>query len=163
MLAHILIPLDGSDLARAAIDVAARIVDSTCTITLVTVVQMPEYPTYAASPVSIPPDFYPTLDILKRDAKQYLEEIAEPLRQNKYQVSTRVEVGDPAEQIIQAATALNADLIVMSTHGRTGIKRWLFGSVASRVLSLSRQPVLVVPSRIVAGGHAAELAALNAS
>jgi nucleotide-binding universal stress UspA family protein len=163
MLRNILIPLDGSDLARAALDVATRIVDSTCQITLVTAVQVPEYPTFAATPVSIPPDFYPTLEMLKSDAKQYLEEIAEPLRQSGYHVSARIEVGDPAEQIIMAGSALNADLIVMSTHGRTGIKRWFFGSVASRVLNLSSQPVLVVPNRVIAGVHGAELAALNIS
>ena len=161
MLAHILVPLDGSSLARVALDVATRIADSTCEITLITAVQVPEYPTYAASPLSIPPDYYPTLAMLESDAKQYLEETAESLRQNGYHISTRVEVGEAAEQIILAATTLKADLIVMSTHGRTGIKRWLFGSVASHVLSLSRQPVLIVPSRVVEGGYAEEIAELN--
>ena len=80
MLAHILIPLDSSDLARTPVDVATRVIDSTCEITLVTAVHVPEYPMYPASPVSIPPDFYPTLEMLKSDANQYLEEIADSLR-----------------------------------------------------------------------------------
>ena len=53
MLKHILVPLDGSLLAKTALDFAIQIADSSCKITLVTAVQEPEYPTYPASPISI--------------------------------------------------------------------------------------------------------------
>jgi len=162
MLTHILIPLDGSALAREAVDVATRIVDSTCEITLVTAVQVPEYPVFDDTPM-LNTEYGPTLESVRHDGKQYLEGIADALRQSGYRVNTRVEVGDPAECIIHIARELGVDLIVMSTHGRSGVKRWLFGSVANRVLNNSAEPVLVVPNRVIQEKNRRENATLNLS
>ena len=52
--------------------------------------------------------------------------------------------GSPAERIVHTARARRADLIVMGTRGRTGLSRFLLGSVASRVISMSPCPVLTV-------------------
>jgi nucleotide-binding universal stress UspA family protein len=161
MLTHILVPLDGSLLARAALDVAIHIADFTCEITLVTVIQEPEIPSYPTTPVTMSPEYYPTLPMLERDSKRYLEEIAESLRLNGYQVSTRVEVGEAADGITQAANALHVDMIVMSTHGRTGMKRWLFGSVANRVLKTAQRPVLLVPNHVVQDEYERQVEELN--
>jgi nucleotide-binding universal stress UspA family protein len=60
--------------------------------------------------------------------------------------------GDPAEQILLYAASHSIDLIVMGTHGRTGVSRVLLGSVAERVIRASRRPVLVVPMRRAPGG-----------
>jgi nucleotide-binding universal stress UspA family protein len=58
--------------------------------------------------------------------------------------STIVESGAVADRIVRAARARRADLIVMGTHGRTGVSRLLLGSVASRVIATSPCPVLTV-------------------
>ena len=59
-----------------------------------------------------------------------------------------IRAGDPASEIIKAANELNADLIVMATHGRTGIEHFLLGSVAERVVREAARPVMTVrPSR----------------
>ncbi len=158
MLKHILVPLDGSLLAKTALDLATQIANTTCKITLVTVVQEPNFPAYAATPVSVNTEYYPTLEMLESDGKRYLEDVADLLRQRGYHVSTKVEVGDPAEAIILAATRQEADLIVMSTHGRSGVSRLLFGSVTSRVLSRTIRPVLVVPSHETQQQHERKLA-----
>ena len=55
-----------------------------------------------------------------------------------------VRAGDPAQEIIRAANDLDADLIVMATHGRTGIQHFLLGSVAERVVREAERPVLTV-------------------
>ena len=157
MLRHILVPLDGSLLAKTALDLATQVADTTCEITLVTAVKEPEYPTYPASPISVNPEYYPTLELLESDAKYYLEEIAAPLRQQGYHVSTRIEVGDSAECILHAAVKLRVDVIVMSTHGRSGVSRLLFGSVTNHVLNQATCPVLVVPSQQTRQQHERKL------
>ena len=53
-------------------------------------------------------------------------------------------VGSAAEEIIKAADEINADLIAMSTHGRSGLSRWAFGSVTDRVMRGGNVPILVV-------------------
>jgi len=55
--------------------------------------------------------------------------------------------GDIAEHILKAATELPADLVVMGTHGRRGVRRLVLGSVAERFLRLAHSPVLMVPAR----------------
>lgn len=56
------------------------------------------------------------------------------------------EFGEPATEIVRFAKTLNADMIVMSTHGRTGIKKLMLGSVANRVSQLARCAVLLLPN-----------------
>ena len=58
--------------------------------------------------------------------------------------SSEVRFGRPAEEIIAFANDLNVDLIAMSTHGRSGLARWAYGSVADRVLHAAKCPVLLV-------------------
>jgi nucleotide-binding universal stress UspA family protein len=59
-------------------------------------------------------------------------------------VDTEVAMGDPVEEILRAARTSGVDLLVMATHGRTGLGRVMFGSVASRVVSSGVKPVLLV-------------------
>lgn len=59
-------------------------------------------------------------------------------------VEIHTDTGDPAEKICELAAAKNADLVILGTHGRTGIKRLLIGSVAEKVVRLAGCPVLVV-------------------
>ncbi|MBI5368379.1 MAG: universal stress protein [Planctomycetes bacterium] len=59
-------------------------------------------------------------------------------------VETVLRVGDPAEQILEACRELAVDLIAMTTHGRTGLSRWVFGSVTEKVLRAATVPLLVV-------------------
>ena len=59
----------------------------------------------------------------------------------------RVETGNPAMEIIRVANEINANLIAMSTHGRSGITRWAFGSITDRVLRGATTPVFLVRAR----------------
>lgn len=78
------------------------------------------------------------------EANEAMRVLAEELRLQKFSVTTVVEVGLPAETIIDYAEAHNVSLIVMSTHGRTGLSRWVYGSVADKVLRAAPCPVFLV-------------------
>ena len=70
-------------------------------------------------------------------------------------VQLSVPVGDPAAEILREADAIDADLIVVSTQGASGMSRFVFGSVAERVLRQTRRPVLVVPPAVTRGTNRA--------
>ena len=161
MLKHVLVPLDGSLLAQMALDFATRVVDANCEITLLTVVQQPDVPIYGTSPMVMVPVEHDTIEAIRKDAREYLESVAETLREQGFQPQVRVELGEPAQVIVQVANALEVDTIIMCTHGRSGISRWLFGSVTGRVLSMTPRPVLVVPSHELQQKFEREVAELN--
>ena len=78
------------------------------------------------------------------DAEEYLAPVAVELRKQGVRVRTQVRRGQPAEEIVAAARDTGADLIAMTTHGRSGLGRLLFGSVAEAVLRESRLPVFLM-------------------
>lgn len=81
---------------------------------------------------------------LEADAREYLEKTAAGLRKDGIPVEIRIVVdGEPAAKILEAAKEQKANLIIMSTHGRSGFPQWVFGSVAHRVLVHSPVPVLM--------------------
>jgi nucleotide-binding universal stress UspA family protein len=80
------------------------------------------------------------------EAESYLEAIAERLRQSVPSVSTQVPAGDPVDAIVGEAERSGADLIAIATHGRGGLGRLVYGSVAAGLLARSELPLLVVRS-----------------
>jgi nucleotide-binding universal stress UspA family protein len=147
MLEHVLVPLDGSQLAEQALEHARRIVNRQGKITLLTAVDVPEIPMYGLYPPASIPDYQAAIEDALPQARAYLEQIARELEANGYQVSTEAQIGEAADVIARTAQELAVDAIVMSTHGRSGLSRWLFGSVTSKVLSAKVCPVFVIPSR----------------
>jgi nucleotide-binding universal stress UspA family protein len=81
------------------------------------------------------------------EAKESLDQIEAPAE--GVQLERRLEEGDPAAEIVRVAKEIGADLIVMGTHGRTGLGRLLMGSVAERVLRQAPCPVLTVRTPFV--------------
>jgi len=79
------------------------------------------------------------------EAEKYLSKLAENLRGEGVAVQAAVAHGNPAEEILDYAKKNQVGLIIMSTHGRSGILRWAFGSVTDRVLHHSAVPVLITP------------------
>lgn len=150
MLNHILVPLDGSELSEKALKYAQEITPQGGKIHLLSVVDTPEYPTSIYYPAGLP-SFELAYSELQRDVipqtQEYLEKVAEHLRQYGIDVAYKVTVGEPAATIIEYARDFEISAIVMSTHGRSGLSRWLFGSVAQKVLSVVNCPVFVIPSK----------------
>lgn len=145
MYKTLLVPLDGSALAEAALSHAVSLATQLdCEIVLLRVVVSP-YAIVAPDLVLAGTD--PNLSELTAHAKQYLKTIADPLQRQGLRVRTIVCEGPVAEAILDHAQALRADLIVMSTHGRGGISRWVYGSVAERVLQAAACPVLLIRAK----------------
>jgi nucleotide-binding universal stress UspA family protein len=95
-------------------------------------------------------------DAVKREALEYLRAVEAQVKRQRpdLQVSLDVRIGDPAAGIAMAEIALAADLVVMATHGRTGTRRAVLGSVAGAVLTAGSVPVLLVtPAASAATEH----------
>jgi len=138
----ILVPYDGSELSEAAlpfIQEFAKAFGASLVLFHALFPPASAYPGFEAPIAS---------DRLWRDlreiAEKQLAELSEKLGKAGLQVTTAVTFGPTVDEIIQAATAGQADLIAMSTHGRSGVGRWIMGSVADAVVRRSELPVLIV-------------------
>ncbi len=146
---RILVPLDGSKVAEAALplveDLVSKLLAGTkVEITLLQVVSsLPHYIIAGEAGLQVPYTEQ-EMEQIKRKAMDYLEEVGESLISKGATIKFRVGVGNPADEILEVANETNANLIAMSTHGRSGITRWAFGSVTDRVLRGGRTPVLLV-------------------
>lgn len=160
MFTRILVPLDGSAISEQALPAAAEIANRfSAAVVLVRVVN-PEIDTPVSQGLAthLPSDFLgptPYYQSAATTPYAHSKEIVEAegyLRsQNtawfgpQAQTTLRVMAGAPPQVILEAAQNESADLIVMSTHGRSGLNRLLYGSVAEAVLRGTRIPVLLVP------------------
>lgn len=142
-LKSILVPIDFSPPSMKALDYAVNLAANTrAQITLIHVLEMVAMPEFAGYPLVLPTDatVQTTRAELTRVARQHgcegplLSEI-------------KVRKGTPYHEITLAARSLKADLIVIATHGYTGVKRVLLGSTAERVVRHAACPVLVIPAR----------------
>lgn len=132
---HILVPLDGSELAENALapacrmaDAAGRRADQPARLVLFRAVS-------PAALVAADPMLYDEMARMGIDeAQAYLNRVAASLPASGATVVTRTVPGSPADAIVQYAEENGVDLIVMSSHGRTGSRRWVYGSVAEKVL-----------------------------
>ncbi len=81
---------------------------------------------------------------LEEETRQTLEKIRKSLSSKSIEVKTVIRQGDPAEKILETAQKMKVDLIVTGSHGKHGAKKFLLGSVSSKVVDYSRSPVMVV-------------------
>jgi nucleotide-binding universal stress UspA family protein len=144
--ARLLVPQNGSEYDAPALRAAVELLGPRGDIVLVTVVPSPEHVMRDDSGRHVVAYLDQQEEALTREARDYLAGVAEPLRKGPppMSVKTDVRVGDPASGITMAALDTQADLIVMATHGRTGIKRAVLGSVAGTVLRTAVTPVVLV-------------------
>lgn len=148
MFTHLLVPLDGSELAEIALPMANAIAERFGSkITLVRAVHLPPY---IGDGLDFT-DLYTNLDqSMQQEAREYLEQKQKGLLAADIEADYHLVVGEPpADAILLAADELGVDAIVMSTHGRGGMMRWVFGSVADRVLQRAKVPILL--SRVAPG------------
>jgi nucleotide-binding universal stress UspA family protein len=163
----IMVALDGSSLAEAALEPACKLADVLGgTLVLARIVACPRYSAHVEGYVFIPEKGYtfipePEDAASLADARAYLEAAAERLRSDTRSVEVVASFGSPDLCVVSVAKEAGADVIVMATHGQGGIVRALLGSVAASTLQRTDVPLLVV--RPVAARHRAELAAPDAS
>lgn len=146
MIHHVLIPLDGSQLAETALPVARQILKPNGHITLVTALTSRHVTSFDDTASFAEQDATFVESTLPR-AHNYMDRIASDLKLRGYEVNIEIVPGHPADVILHMAEKLRADMVVMSTHGRSGLSRVLFGSITLKVLGESHVPVLVVPNR----------------
>lgn len=149
MFERILVCLDGSKLAEQIMPYATEeAIRFQGTLVLLQVVQepivfSPGFPGEAPAPIETSTMIEGTKEALNR-ARAYLAKLAAELRKKGIQVETVAIPGRAGEAILDYANANNIDLITIATHGRGGLRRVVFGSVADHVLRGSGLPVLVV-------------------
>ena len=144
MYQKVLVPLDGSDLAEAALPqvrnlAAGGFIGEVILLSIIEIDLM-GIPSTRAGVIDLP--------ALRKDhfdrSQEYLEKIRSGLSAGGINVKTEAVEGKPAQTIVNYAEANDVDLIVIATHGYSGMKRLMFGSVALRVLHDSHVPVLLI-------------------
>lgn len=145
MLHKILVPLDGSQLAEQALPYAEALAQKfEAEVMLVWVLQPPPIVPLDYGSLAVPP-INTMLDQVETEATDYLSRLQEKFQQQsiptRFVVLKRAAV---AEAIIDLASQEGIDVIVKTTHGRSGLSRWLFGNVAAKVLQQAPCPVFLV-------------------
>jgi nucleotide-binding universal stress UspA family protein len=144
---RILCPVDFSDYSRRALDHAIAIARwYGSTVTALRVFSPAPVASYGPGPVVFEPIVLTAADRdqLLADTRAFIEAEAAP----GVAIAAVVREGNTAAEIVDQATDMNADLLVMGTHGRSGFERLLLGSVTEKVLRKARCPVLTVPRRL---------------
>lgn len=141
MYKRVVVPLDGSALAEAILPFITDIAGPLDIEVVLLRVLVPVPPDIVEGSARVVVD-----DIVTRrdDAEAYLKRLAEELTVSGIRTSTDVRRGDPVREILAGAHEAGADLIAMTTHGRSGLGRLLFGSVAEAVLREAEIPVFLM-------------------
>lgn len=140
MYQKILVPLDGSKLAECVLPHVKAIARG-CGIREVVIVRVVE---------PIPPEAPPAMDFdavqkaAAKAAEEYLAKIKAELSKEGLNVEAKVLTGKAAETITDFAQHNKVDLVAIATHGRSGFSRWVFGSVADKLVRSSHAPVLLI-------------------
>ena len=146
MYNKILVPLDGSQFAQCALD-HVRTIAKGCNVAEVILLRGVEpIPAKDLAPLAQARGnlFSQVENAVKAEAVDYIAQMAKRLREEGMTVKGETLMGKADEQIIDYSRKNRIDLIIMSSHGRSGISRWTLGSVADRVLHYSTIPVLLV-------------------
>ena len=139
---NILVPIDFSDFSKSALKYAVTFAQHYHAKLILI---------YVMEPVIYPPDFsmgqitLPTVNFeMDKRAKEELDKLAEVEIASLVQVSTVIKTGKPFVEIIETAKEEDADLIIISTHGHSGVEHILFGSTADKVVRKAPCPVLTL-------------------
>ena len=148
MYQKIMVPLDGSKLAEcvfAHLDALARGCQVK-TITFVQVVEPYQDPSYSGESTiaSVAGEIQQINTANKAAAETYLKNLLPKFKYEKVDVRCELLTGNPAEMLADYASKKQPDLILIATHGRSGPSRWVWGSVADRLLRAACVPVLMV-------------------
>jgi len=148
MYKKIVVPLDGSKLAECALPYAEEIAKGCGTeeVILVSVTERVQGYRVFDDPKQLQGQrlILEAVGKKQEQAQRYLVRIAKKLTAKGIKVNTEVLLGNPAEEIVIYAKHSECDIIVMSSHGRSGVSRWTHGSVADKVFRGSPVPVLMV-------------------
>ncbi|MBI4285267.1 MAG: universal stress protein [Chloroflexi bacterium] len=143
-----LVPLDGSKLAESVLPhvIALAKGRDVAEVVLLRICEPPsilaDYP--ASLPVSWEKHREQVITDMQNACGLYLDDMERQLREEGFKVRTESRLGDPADEIGDYASKNEVDIIVMASHGRSGLSKWAYGSVAEKVLHSTCVPVLMV-------------------
>jgi nucleotide-binding universal stress UspA family protein len=144
-LTRIVVPLDGSDLAEQAVPVAAAVAaDLGVPVHLMRVLDVDALRATVQAGIHAAAAYLRSQEEIQRYAEEYLAEQVQQLRNRDLTATAEVLIGSPAVTLLDAIRP--DDLVVMTTHGRGGVRRWLLGSVADKLVRAAAAPVLLVPA-----------------
>lgn len=147
MFDRILVPLDGSELAELALEPALQLAKASEGRVILLRCIIPVYMTMPVVAYEYGwawPEY--AREQIRQEARGYLQTVQEKIQHPEIDTETLMVEGDAASMIVDSAEEVHADLIVMSTYGHSGVKRWRLGSVTERVLHSIACPVLMVRS-----------------
>jgi nucleotide-binding universal stress UspA family protein len=133
---RVLVPLDGSDCAEMILPKVEKLAaDLKASIALLQVVYAHTFPGVDPTEAEV---------VVVRKAEEYLKKIEDRFKAKGFKVDSHVRYGDDAEEILDHASQKDIDMIAMTTHGRSGVKRFLLGSVAEKILRHASKPIFLV-------------------
>lgn len=153
----LLVPLDGSALAESVLPhvetLAKQRGAEPVNVTLLRVCEPPAIPSYDAPELSgVPLNWGEYMDQevarCKRVANEYLAGVEKRLKESNIKVRSEVLAGKASDAIVDYANKNPFNLIIMATHGRSGLSRWVYGSVAQNVLQAISNPILLVKPQL---------------
>ncbi len=133
---RILVPLDGSECAEIVLPKVEKLAtDLKASIALLRVAYAHTFPGVDPTEAEVK---------VVGEAEEYLRKIGERLKAKGFKVDSHVRYGNDADEILDHAAQKDIDFIAMTTHGRSGVKRFLLGSVAEKILRHSPKPIFLV-------------------
>jgi len=145
MYQKILVPLDGSPLAECVFPHVEALAGG-CKVKEVVLVRVAE-PFRQPTPseyVIKPEDVIRINEEIRGEAEKYINQAKAKVNLKGVEVNTAVLRGNPAETLAEYSSKNGVDLIIIATHGRSGVSRWVWGSVADRILRSACIPVMMV-------------------
>jgi nucleotide-binding universal stress UspA family protein len=143
MYRKILVPLDGSALAECSLE-HVRAIATGCHVAQVVLLRVVETIENAAAFGLTGDNFLEQAKQRLSEAREYLAKLSDKLKTEGLTIDTAAIKGSAADALLDCAKDNGVDLIIMSTHGHSGVSRWAFGSVADRVIRHAAVPVLTV-------------------
>jgi nucleotide-binding universal stress UspA family protein len=140
---RVIVPIDLSPCSDQALHYAVELAEKFHS-QLILVYVIPELSTLVADAVMPVPTAGPDLDQTLASARETVEELIREKNLERFSTTYELRFGSPASEIVTVATEQQADLIVICTHGRTGISHFFLGSVAESVIRSAHCPVLTV-------------------
>ncbi|MCA9941785.1 MAG: universal stress protein [Anaerolineales bacterium] len=146
MFKKMMVPLDGSQLAEQAIPPAVTIAQATnAELVFMRVV----VPLEVIAPfIEIQPAYDTALNRQEAESRDYLEQLRQKWQTPDMPIHIETRMGMVAETIVDCAAEHGVDLIVICSHGRTGLTRWVYGSVAEKVVRGAQCDTLIVRGRL---------------
>jgi nucleotide-binding universal stress UspA family protein len=143
---RVIVPLDGSALSESAVKPAMEIVQASGAKVIFTeILRLLFFGVGVAGMEYGAGDF--GIDVQKKEISSYLQGFVDDAELTGVKASANVRSGSPSQQIVEEASEIDGSIIVMASHGSGGLKRWVVGSVADKVIRSARRPVLVIPPK----------------